>query len=434
MEETTDRAERGTPGFDWYSELSNEGRYAFKAAYLGWGLDAFDFLVVTFALSAIAGYFALSQGAAGFILTVTLVSSAVGGVLAGMLADRIGRARTLMVTVAVYSVFTFLSGLSQSYEQLLVFRALQGLGFGGEWATGAALIAEYSKPEQRGRLLGWMQSAWSVGWALAAIAFAIVFTLAEPEIAWRILFFLGILPALLVIYIRARVRDPEVYVATRRAEQERRHEALESHATENPLVQLFRRDLIKTTLLTFLLATGTQGGIYVQVTWLPTFLLETRNLNVVNTTGYLIVVIGGAFAGYIVAAYIHDWLGRRPTFALFLAGSIVFLLLYTLIPPGNNTLLLVLSFPLGFFAYGCFSGFGSYLAELFPTRARGAGQGFAYNSGRALGAFFPTTVGFLAAAVGLAAAIGFGSVGYALALLALLFLPETRGKQFVPID
>jgi MFS family permease len=434
MERTTDRAERGTPAFAWYTELNNEGRYAFKAAFFGWGLDAFDFLIVTFALSAIASAFALSQGAAGFILTVTLVASAVGGIGAGMLADRIGRARTLMITVAVYSVFTFLSGLAQSYEMLLVFRTLQGLGFGGEWATGAALIAEYSKPEQRGRLLGWMQSAWAVGWALAAIAFAVVFSLAEPEFAWRILFFLGIIPALLILYIRARVPEPEIFAETRRAEEERRSEALESHATENPLKQLFRRDLIKTTLLGFLLATGAQGGIYVQVTWLPTFLQQTRELNVVNTTLYLIVVIGGSFVGYIVAAYIHDWLGRRLTFALFLGGSIVFLLLYTLIPPGNNTLLLVLSFPLGFFAYGSFSGFGSYLAELFPTRARGAGQGFTYNTGRALGAFFPTTVGFLAAAIGLSAAIAFGTVGYALALLALLFLPETRGKQFVAID
>lgn len=320
MESTTDRAERGTAAFAWYSELSSEGRVAFKAAYLGWALDAFDFLIVTFALSGIAATFALSKGATGLILTVTLVASAFGGILAGVLADRIGRARTLMVTVAFYSLFTLLAGLAQSYEQLLVFRVFQGLGFGGEWATGAAIVSEFSKPEQRGRLLGWVQSAWSLGWALAAIAFTVIFSLAEPEIAWRILFFLGILPALLILYIRARMRDPEVYVETRRAERERSREALESRATESPLRQLFRRDLIKTTLTTFLLATGAQGGIYVQVTWLPTFLQETRNLNVVNTGLYLIVVIAGSFAGYILAAYILDWIGRRRTFAIFLTA------------------------------------------------------------------------------------------------------------------
>lgn len=435
MQKTASEETRGSAsGFAWYTSLSQRGRSAFKAAYLGFALDAFDLLIVTFALSAIAATFGLSQGQTGLVLTVTLVASAFGGILAGILADRIGRARTLMVTVGVYSLFTLLSGLAQTYEQLLVFRALQGLGFGGEWATGAALVAEFSKPEHRGRLLGWVQSAWSLGWALAAIAFTVVFSLAEPETAWRILFFLGTLPALLILYIRANVRDSDIYVETRRAEQERNPEALASHATESPLRQLFRRDLRKTTLASFLLATGIQGGTYLQVTWLPLFLQQARDLSVVNTGAYLLVMIVGSFVGYASSGYVHDWLGRRPTFALFVTGSIVFLLLYTLIPAGSNTLLLLLSFPLGYFAYASYGGFGSYFAELFPTRARAAGQGFAYNSGRAVGAFFPAAVGFLAAAIGLPGALAFGAAAYSLSLVALLFLPETKGKTLVAMD
>ena len=442
MGKTTDgtkpEAEAGTRArtgaFAWYLGLSRQGRAAFKAAYLGFALDAFDLLIVTFALSAIAATFALSQGQAGLVLTVTLLASAFGGIIAGALADRIGRARTLMITVGVFSLFTLLSGLAQSYEQLLVFRALQGLGFGGEWATGAALVAEFSKPEQRGRVLGFVQSAWSLGWALAAIAFAVVFSLAEPEMAWRILFFLGALPALLILYVRSRVRDSELFVETRRAERERSQAAVQSGATVSPLRQLFRRDLRGTTLASVLLATGIQGGTYVQVTWLPLFLQEARGMDVVNTGAYLLVLIAGSFFGYASSGYVHDWLGRRPTFTLFVTGSIVFLLLYTLVPAGNNALLLLVSFPLGYFGYASYGGFGSYFAELFPTRARAAGQGFAYNGGRALGAFFPAAVGFLAVAIGLPGAIAFGAVAYVIALFSLLFLPETKGKALVAVD
>ena len=165
---------------DWYRTLTGPAIHAFWASAIGWALDAFDFQVFSFSLTAIAATFALSQGQTGLIATATLVVSALGGMLAGLLADQIGRVRTLMVTVAVFSVFTFLSGVSQSYEQLLVFRSLQGLGFGGEWAAGAILVAEIADPAQRGRVLGAVQSAWAVGWGLAAIAYTVVFSLTGP--------------------------------------------------------------------------------------------------------------------------------------------------------------------------------------------------------------------------------------------------------------
>ena len=419
---------------DWYRTLNERAIHAFWASAIGWALDAFDFQVFSFSLTAIAATFALSQAQAGLIATATLVVSAFGGVLAGVLADQIGRVRTLMVTVAVYSLFTFLSGLAQSYEQLLVFRSLQGLGFGGEWAAGAILVAEIANPAQRGRVLGGIQSAWAVGWGLSAVAYTIVFSVASPELGWRILFWLGILPALLILYVRSFVKEPEVYVETRQAKEARTREAVASGATRNPLVQIFRPDLLPTTLAASLLAIGAQGGYYAIFTWLPTFLKTDRQLSVVGTGGYTAVVIVGSFLGYIVSGYINDWLGRRPTFALYAVCSGVLIVLYTRIPEGANELLLVLGLPLGFFASGIFSGFGSYLAELYPSRARGAGQGFCYNFGRATGALFPTIIGYLSASIGLAGAIGFGAVGYGLALIALLFLPETRGKQLQAVD
>jgi MFS family permease len=336
--------------------------------------------------------------------------------------------------VAVYSVFTFLSGLSQSYEQLLVFRSLQGVGFGGEWAAGAILVAEIANPAQRGRVLGAIQSAWAVGWGLAAIAYTVVFSVTSPELGWRILFWLGIIPSLLIVYVRSFVKEPEVFVETQRARRARTQEAVAAGATANPLVQIFRSDLLPTTLAASLLAVGAQGGYYAIFTWLPTFLKTERQLSVVGTGGYTSVVIVGSFLGYLASGYINDWLGRRATFALYAVCSAVLVVLYTRIPSGANELLLVLGLPLGFFASGIFSGFGSYLAELYPSRARGAGQGFCYNFGRATGALFPTVIGFLSVSIGLAGAIGFGAIGYGLCLLALLFLPETRGKQLVAVD
>ena len=279
-----------------------------------------------------------------------------------------------------------------------------------------------------------MQSAWAVGWGLAAIAYTVVFSLVDPSFGWRILFWLGIIPALLALYIRAYVPEPEVFIETRRAKQARSREAIQSGATANPLRQLFRRDLIGTTIAASVLAVGAQGGYYSIFTWLPTYLKTERHLSVVGTGAYTGVVIVGSFLGYVISGYLNDWLGRKRTFALYAVLSAILIVLYVNIPAGANSLLVVLGGPLGFCASGIFSGFGSYLAELFPSRARGAGQGFAYNVGRATGAFFPTLIGFLSAQVGLAGAIGFGALAYALCLIALLFLPETRGKALVAVQ
>src|SRR6187200_1374177 len=192
----------------WFAALGVKGRRAFKAAFAGYTLDAFDLIVLTLSLTAIGATFDVGTGATGALSTVTLSASALGGILGGILSDRIGRARTLMLTVAVYSLFTFLSGLATSYGMLMVFRVFQGIGFGGEWAVGAVLVAEMVRPESRGKALGVVQSAWAVGWALAVLAYLITFELFAETSAWRILMCLGILPAFLILYIRRNVEDP----------------------------------------------------------------------------------------------------------------------------------------------------------------------------------------------------------------------------------
>ncbi|MFJ9633891.1 MFS transporter [Streptomyces sp. NPDC101175] len=408
----------------WLRALGPNGRRAFAGAFGGYALDSYDYFTLPLSMVALAAYFGLDSGQTGLFTTVTLVVSAVGGALAGVFADRVGRVKALMITVITYAVFTVACGFAPNYETLLVFRALQGLGFGGEWAVGAILVAEYASARHRGRTLGAVQSSWAVGWALAAVVYTLVFSFLGDDLAWRVMFWTGALPALLVLWMRRRVHDAPEATAVR-----------EQNAQKGSFVAIFRPGtaeapgLLRTTVFAGLLSTGVQGGYYTLATWVPTYLKTERGLSVVGTGGYLTFLISGAFLGYLTGGYLTDVLGRKRNIWLFALLSALCILVYTHIPNGANTLLLVLGFPLGFCMSAIFSGFGSYLSELYPTALRGTGQGFTYNTGRAVGAVFPTLVGFLADSWGVGGALVFGAIGYGIAALALLGLPETRGKE-----
>ncbi|MFB8277871.1 MFS transporter [Nocardia colli] len=414
-----DPAEKSQP-FDWFRTLSAKGKKAFLGAFGGYGLDAYDFQVLPLALGAISSYFVISSGKAGLLTTVTLLVSALGGALAGVLADKIGRVRTLQLTVATYTLFTVLCGFAPNFETLLVFRAFQGLGFGGEWAAGAILVAEYAQTKYRGRTVAYVQSAWAVGWGLAVLVYTLVFQFVSEDLAWRVLFWTGALPALLIIWVRRNLTDSETVTQRRESAGKR----------AGSFAAIFRRDLVRTTLFASVLATGVQGGYYTLATWLPTYLKKSRHLNVVGTGGYLFMLIGGAFLGYVTGGILADRIGRKRTIQLFAVLSVAFMVAYIQVPEGANTMVLILGFPLGFCTAAIFSSFGSFLSELYPTASRGTGQGFTYNFGRGVGAIFPTVVGFLASTtLGLAGAMMFGAFGYVLAVIALFGLPETRGRE-----
>jgi MFS family permease len=401
---------------DWYSHMGVAERRTFWACFGGWALDAFDVQIYSFVVPALIALWHISKGQAGLLATSALVISAFGGWIAGILADRIGRARLLMIMVAWFAFFTFLSGFTITFEQLLVVRGLQGFGFGGEWAAGSVLIGEVIRGADRGKAVGTVQSAWAVGWGAAAILATVMFQVLPQEIAWRALFFAGILPALLVFYIRAFVPEPAIF-----------REAVQAGEQRGTLT-IFA-DLLPTTILGAVLTTGAQGGYYAITTFLPTFLRDERHLTVLGTGGYLAVIIVGSWCGYVVSAYLSDGIGRRKNFFIFAIGSLLIAIAYTQanIP---DALMLALGFPLGFFASGIFSGLGPVLTELFPTSVRGAGQGFCYNFGRGIGAFFPTLVGFLSARATLGVAIGiFAAISYAIVIVAALALPETRGRE-----
>jgi len=410
--------------FAWLAELSSRERKTLIATFGGWAVDAIDVMVYIYVIPTLIVVWGMTKTQAGFIITVTVLASAIGGWLAGILADKYGRVRILQLTVLWFAFFTFLCGFTTSYEQLLVTRALQGLGFGGEWAVGAVLIGEMIRPEHRGKAVGTMQSGWAVGWGAANILYVVLYQLLPEVLAWRAMFWVGILPALLVFYIRKNVKEPEVFSATKDKVAERGGHFLE----------IFSPTLLRTTLLASLMTTGMMVGYYAVFTWLPTFLKTERSLSVMNTGWYTMVVIVGSFIGYLVAAYLSDEIGRKKTFFIFATGSAIIAVLYTLIPI-SNTVMLFLGFPLGFFVSGNFSGCGPFLTELFPSRVRGSGQGFVYNFGRGLSAFTAPIVGAMSGGMPLGQSIGIVAViGFAVVILTVALFPETRGKQLVVYD
>ncbi len=409
---TSDRA--------WLFQLSPPERATLVATFGGWALDGMDVMVYSFVIPSLISAWHISKGQAGWLGTAALLISAIGGWLAGLLADRFGRARILQITIVWFAFFTFLSGFTNNFWQLLTTRGLQGLGFGGEWAVGSVLMGETIRARYRGKAVGTVQGGWAVGWGLAAICYTVLFSVLPAATAWRAMFWIGILPAFLVFYIRRRVPEPEVYAKTR-ATVEQRHE---SH-----FLEIFTPTLLRVTLLTSIMAIGVQGGYYAITTWLPSFLKTTRGLSVLKTGGYLAVVIIGSFIGYMISAWLADAIGRKRTLILYAVCSFITVAAYTYLPISNDVML-VLGFPLGFFASGCFSPIGAFFTELFPSRVRGSGQGFSYNVGRAIGALFPTLVGYLSATVSLGHAIAIFAVSaYFVFILATLLLPETRGKE-----
>jgi MFS family permease len=406
--------------FSWFGEMSKRERNTFWACFGGWALDAMDVQLYAVAMPTLIGLWSLSRAEAGLLGTSALITSSLGGWLAGMLADRIGRVRVLQLTILWFSTFTFLSGLTNSYEQLLIVRSLQGLGFGGEWAAGAVLMAEVIRPTVRGRAVGCVQSGWSVGYGAAALLFTGIFSIFPPAQAWRYLFFVGILPGVAIFFIRRHVEEPDIFKAIKKD----RHG---DPASRSVLVDIFKTPLRRSTFVASLLAAGTLGGNYTTLTWLPTYLTTIRDLNVLSTGAYLAVNICGSFCGYVISAHLSDWLGRRRTFAVCAIFATVTISFYMLAPIGNVATLL-LGFPLGFFQSGIVAGMGATFAELFPTYIRATGQGFSYNFGRAAGSFMPFAVGSVSATVGLDQAISACAVfSYTLVLVAVALLPETKG-------
>jgi MFS family permease len=412
--------------FAWYEEASGAERRTFWGCFGGWALDAMDVQLYSLVIPTLIAAWGISKTQAGMLATSALLLSAVGGWIAGLLSDRIGRVRTLQITILWFAFFTFVSGFAQNFEQLFVARALMGLGFGAEWAAGAVLMGEVIRAEHRGKAVGTVQSGWAVGWAAAALLYAVLFSRLPEETAWRALFFAGILPAGLVLFVRNFVDEPAVFTETQKQ--------IAAGAERPHFLAIFEPELIGRTLLAALLATGAQGGYYAITTWLPTYLKTVRGFSAVGTGGYTLVLILGAFFGFVTDAYLADGIGRKSTFMLSAIASIVLTLVY-LFAPISNAWFLPVGFVLGYVSLIMFSPMGSFMTELYPTAVRGTGQGFCYNAGRGIGALFPALVGYLATQLGLTVAIAvFSLTAYGIMIVALLLLPETRGRSLASLE
>lgn len=406
--------------FSWFKDISPTERRTFWACFGGWALDALDVQMFSLVIPAIIAEWAIGKTEAGLVSGATLVASALGGWIAGALADRIGRVRTLQITVAFFSVFTFACAFSQDFTQFVVLKTLQGLGFGGEWAAGAVLMAESIRAEHRGKAMGTVQSAWAVGWAAAVLLYTAMFSLFPGATAWRAMFALGLLPALLVIYVRRGVPEPS-------APAERRG-AARSSTGGIPFFDIFSPRVLRMTLIGALLGVGAHGGYYALMTWLPTYLKTERHLSVLGTGGYLAVIIFAFFCGCIASSQLLDRIGRRGTILLFSIACVATVLVYLFVPLTNGAMLVV-GFPLGFFAAGIPASMGALFNELYPRGMRGTGVGFCYNFGRVVSAAFPVMVGHLAKTTTLGFAIGVdAAIAYAIVVFAVLMLPETRGR------
>jgi MFS family permease len=407
----------------WLTHTTPLERRTLVATSAGYGVDSFDYMIYTFIIPTLISVWGLTKAEAGYIATVTLLTSAAGGWGAGVLADRHGRVRVLQITVAWFALFTFLSGFTHSFGQLMFTRALQGFGFGGEWSVGSVLIAETIAARNRGKAAGLVQSSWAVGWAAAALAFWGVYALVPPELGWKILLWIGVLPAFLILYVRRSIVEPPVYLKTRAQAR--------SGAAAGHWLSIFHPPLLRTTLLATLLSAGLLGAYYSVTTWLPTYLKLERHLSVTGTTSYLLVLIAGAFTGYIAGAWLTDALGRRRSYVLFAICALLLVLAYTRIPITDGQML-ALGFPLGFLISGINSGTGAFFAELFPNAVRGSGQGFCYAFGRAIGGGCPAVVGLLSERMPLGLAIGaMSAAAFGVVMVAALALPETRGRALV---
>ena len=409
----------------WFGELNPKERRTMGACFGGWALDAFDVQMYSFVIPTVIALWGLSRGQAGLIGTVTLLISSLGGWFSGTLADRFGRVRMLQITILWYSVFTFLCAFAQNFEQLFVFRALHGLGFGGEWAAGAVLMGEVIRDKYRGRGVGIVQTGWAIGWGASALVYTGLYAFLPEEIAWRALFAIGLVPAIFVFWIRRHIDEPEIF----RSARSTRPVIGVAH-----LFSAFRGPHLWTTVKVSLMVAGAQGGGYALGIWMPTYLRTVRGLSATGTGGFLLVQILGALFGFLLGSYLSDAIGRKQTFLWSAIGSFVMILIYMFLPT-SNTALLLLGLPLSTVFLIKFPPMGPFMTELYPTEVRGTAQGFCYNAGRAIGSFFPTMVGFVSQVLPLGATIAvFSALASGIMIVMLMLLPETRGRSLESLE
>jgi MFS family permease len=388
--------------FAWLVEASAEQKRALLAASLGWMLDSMDVMLYALVLGQVQRELHLSAAMSGAMMSMTLLSAAAGGIAFGWFADRAGRVRALSASILIYSIATFLCGLTHTAMALLTCRIVLGLGMGGEWASGAALVAETWPAHHRGKALALMQSSWAVGYALGAALVAVIM----PHFGWRAVFFVGTAPALVALWIQSRLHEPAVW--------------RQEHSSRPQWSRLFRGPLGFSTLVCATMNAASLFAWWGLFTWVPRFLSMPasqggRGLGIVMTSEWTIVMQIGTFLGYISFGYIADRFSHKSTYIVYLLIAAVMVPIFASV--SNPSALLVIGPIVGFFGTGYFSGFAILTSELFPTAIRASAMGFVYNIGRVLSAVSPWLIGRVSERTGLGFALTLTSAGFLLAAL-----------------
>ena len=419
----------------WYRQITKEQWKAFLATFFGWLLDGFDFTIMTFILIDIQNSFSVDRALAGALGTVTLLFRLVGGLGAGMAADRWGRKLPLMLSILWFSIFAFLSGFSTSYAMLFAFRALFGIGMGGEWAAGMPLALEHWPARYRGLASGLLQGGWYWGFIASALTFHFVYPLfsqfpdpfsesSVSTIAWRVMFWTGVIPALLVFWIRSGVSESPVWLARQKQLRERGGREVGDRVS---LVRLFQPDLLGATIQTSLLMSVFMFSYYSITFWYPTFLLEVGR----DPLGYLIAFNLGAILGMASWGRASETrLGRRGAVSMSAVMGVASVPLFLASDSGG--LLWPGAFLMGAMGAGIWGMAPSYLTERFPTEVRGVGPGLSYHVGAAVGSLTPFVVGQLQdTGMTLTAAMRLCIVASGLTVAVMIWMgPETRGRAF----
>jgi MFS family permease len=388
-------------------------------------LDAFDVMLYALILTAVIQDLGLDRQTGGLMASLTLGASALGGLLFGVIADKVGRTRALNLSILLYSVFTFACGLAQNVWQFAMFRVLLGIGMGGEWGSGATLVSETWPEKHRGKALGIMQSCWAIGYGLAAIVVGIVL----PRFGWRAVFFVGLAPALFTLWIRRSVKEPEMWLKAKAHAGGQTYAGEQIHAGGMSHVGGFPYRLA------FMLAAMNAATMFAWWglnLWVPSYLsLPTTQggigLSPETMAVFVVVMQVGMWFGYVTFGFISDSLGRRPTYVGYLVLAAVLVWLYATVR--DPMVLLALGPFVAFFGTGYFSGFGAVASEVFPTSIRATALGVTYNSGRLLSAAAPFVVGSMAQRRGFESAFMLTSFAFLVAAVFWIGIPETRGRK-----
>ena len=407
--------------FDWWRQAPPGAKRALVAASFGWMLDSFDVMLYALVLASLILDFGLSKQTAGVLGSITLLAAAAGGLIFGVIADRYGRVRALIGSVVIYAVFTAACGFAQNVVQLAVFRILLGLGMGGEWASGAALVSETWPDKHRGKALGIMQSSWAIGYALAALVAGLIL----PWKGWRAVFFVGIVPAFFTLLVRRRVEEPEVW---------KRSAALPSKDSMNGFRRIFQSDLRPITVAITLMNACTLFAWWGFNLWIPAYLSLPHDQGGIGLSAHtmsatVIAMQAGMWLGYISFGFLSDLFGRKRCYILYLVLAALLMFLYARIQA--SWLLMALGPLVAFFGTGYFTGFATVTAEIYETRVRATAQGFTYNLGRIASAVAPFAVGRMAQQHGFGAAFAIAGTAFVIAALCWVWIPETKGRPLI---